>query len=67
MFGGKNKMTSIESINIDLTGIGRILFNKNLCVPLYQRSYAWEESHIKFLFNDVQGAISNGEHEYFIG
>jgi hypothetical protein len=67
MFGGKNKMTSIESINIDLTGIGRILFNKNLCVPLYQRSYAWEESHIIDLFNDVQGAISKGEHEYFIG
>ncbi|MDY6839481.1 MAG: DUF262 domain-containing HNH endonuclease family protein [Thermodesulfobacteriota bacterium] len=60
-------MASIESIRIELKGIGRILFNRNLCVPLYQRSYAWEESHVLDLFNDIQGAMAAGEHEYFIG
>jgi len=41
--------------------------NRNVGVPIYQRSYAWEEEHVNDLFRDVQTAISDGEQEYFIG
>jgi len=60
-------MSKIEKIDIDLTGIGRALLNKRLAVPLYQRSYAWEDKHIIDLFNDIENAISQGESEYFLG
>ena len=60
-------MTQINQIKIDLDGIGRALLNKKLAVPLYQRSYAWEEQHVLDLFNDISTAMNNGEAEYFIG
>jgi len=60
-------MTQVKQINIDLNGIGRAILNKKLAVPLYQRSYAWEERHILDLFNDISTAMSNGEAEYFLG
>jgi hypothetical protein len=60
-------MKRATSIGIDLHGIGRILFNRNLSVPTYQRSYAWEEEHVCDFLEDVTTAISQGEHEYFIG
>lgn len=60
-------MTQVNKIDINLIGIGRALFNKKLAVPLYQRSYAWEERHVLDLFNDISTAMSNGETEYFLG
>jgi uncharacterized protein with ParB-like and HNH nuclease domain len=60
-------MASISSINIDLQGVGRILLNKNLSVPIYQRSYAWGEDHVRDLIEDINCAIADGAHEYFIG
>lgn len=60
-------MKKSNSISIDLNGIGRILFNKNVSVPIYQRSYAWEEEHVSDLFNDISQAMSDGAYEYFIG
>lgn len=60
-------MAPNTSISINLEGVGRILMNHNVGVPIYQRSYAWEEEHVKDLFNDVQSAINTGEKEYFIG
>lgn len=60
-------MEPLKNINIDLMGVGRILFNRNLGVPLYQRSYAWEETNVLDLLTDIQGAKQEGAHEYFIG
>lgn len=60
-------MSKVEKIDIDLMGIGRALLNKRLAVPLYQRSYAWEDKHIIDLFDDIENAISQGESEYFLG
>jgi hypothetical protein len=57
----------MSSIAIDLEGIGRILLNRNLAVPIYQRSYAWEEEHVRDLLDDVATAMSEGAQEYFIG
>ena len=60
-------MATLDTIKIELVGIGHILLNRNMCVPLYQRSYAWEESHISDLFGDIRQATSEGANEYFIG
>lgn len=60
-------MKKSTSISIDLHGIGRILFNRNVSVPIYQRSYAWEDEHVRDLFTDIATAMSDGAHEYFIG
>ena len=60
-------MPALDSIDIELIGIGRALLNKNLAVPLYQRSYAWEETHVIDLFQDISKAIIDGDSEYFLG
>ncbi len=60
-------MKKSTAISIDMHGIGRILFNRNVSVPIYQRSYAWENEHVSDLFNDVATAMADGAHEYFIG
>ena len=60
-------MPALDKINIELIGIGRALLNKNLAVPMYQRSYAWEEKHVLDLLQDISKAISEGELEYFLG
>jgi uncharacterized protein with ParB-like and HNH nuclease domain len=60
-------MKKSTAISIDLHGIGRILFNRNVSVPIYQRSYAWEDEHVRGLFSDIATAISEGANEYFIG
>jgi len=60
-------MGSASSITIELEGVGRILLNRNLSVPTYQRSYAWEDEHVIDLFNDIETAIADSANEYFIG
>jgi hypothetical protein len=47
--------------------IGHLLEDKNLQVPLSQRSYRWEEEHIAELYQDIYGAIESRSDEYFIG
>jgi hypothetical protein len=60
-------MKTSATIDIDLNGIGRILFNRNVSVPIYQRSYAWEDEHVTDLLSDITAAIADGADEYFIG
>ncbi len=60
-------MPSLEEMRIALEGIGHALADNLLAVPMYQRSYAWEDRHIKDLFQDIATAISKNEKEYFLG
>lgn len=60
-------MASLSSITIELEGVGRILLNRNVSVPIYQRSYAWEDEHVTDLLNDVAKAMLDEAPEYFIG
>lgn len=60
-------MGTMSSIAIELEGVGRILLNQNLAVPIYQRSYPWEDENVRDLLTDVETAMSEGAHEYFIG
>jgi len=55
-----------SKIRIELEGLGRIL-GRNLCVPIYQRSYAWQAEHVSDLLNDISTAMTGGAAEYFIG
>ena len=57
----------ISKLTIELDGIGHTISDNKLTVPLYQRSYAWEESHVNDLYDDLLTSIRNAEDEYFIG
>jgi hypothetical protein len=48
-------------------GIGQLLCEKQLCVPPYQRSYAWKREQVDDLFQDLRGAIENERPYYFLG
>lgn len=54
----------MNDINFEGSGIGKYISNNFLKVPTYQRSYAWEEQHIRDLLNDIDNSKFN---EYFIG
>ena len=60
-------MSSLEEIKIDLIGLGEILKNNNLSVPIYQRSYAWKDQNVLDLLQDITTAIKEGANEYFLG
>ena len=57
----------IDELKISLESIGDALTSNILAVPLYQRSYAWEESHVRDLFQDISTAVSSNERDYFVG
>lgn len=42
-----------------------MLGDKNLCVPVSQRSYRWKDEHIEDLYQDIQAALD--DKEYFLG
>jgi uncharacterized protein with ParB-like and HNH nuclease domain len=60
-------MSELDKIRITLNGVGHYLNVTKLQVPKYQRNYAWEETHVNDLFQDISTAIYNDEKEYFIG
>jgi uncharacterized protein with ParB-like and HNH nuclease domain len=55
-----------EAIGFEHKGIGAVLAHNRLAVPVNQREYAWEEEHIKALFQDFAGAIADNI-SYFLG
>ena len=60
-------MSGIDGIQLSREGIGHALSDNYLAVPVYQRSYAWEESHVEDLFHDIAKAMADAENEYFLG
>lgn len=36
-------------------------------IPGYQRQYSWEDDNFHDLFDDIRGAMENGENQYFLG
>jgi uncharacterized protein with ParB-like and HNH nuclease domain len=57
----------ISKLTIELDGVGHTLSDNKMSVPIYQRSYAWEATHVTDLYDDLFTSIRNGEDEYFIG
>jgi uncharacterized protein with ParB-like and HNH nuclease domain len=57
----------MSNIIFENKGIGKLIKDHQLSVPIYQRPYAWEDKHISDLFSDLHNAISSNENEYFLG
>ena len=57
----------MSKIDFEIKGIGKLIKENNLKVPIYQRPFAWEEKQIKELFNDIKNSINENEDEYFLG
>lgn len=54
-------------IAIGESGIGSVLNRYSLRVPLNQRSYAWEDHHVRTLLQDFSNAIASENRTYFLG
>lgn len=58
----------MPKIRFEEETLGLIVRNRQgLRVPINQRSYAWRRSHVEDLFTDLNGAITKGASEYFLG
>lgn len=54
-------------IGIAESGIASVLNRYSLRVPLNQRSYAWTETHVRTLLQDISAAIADENKIYFLG
>jgi len=52
---------------IFLDGIGHVLADKELNVPVYQRSFSWGPDEVHALLSDLWDAFRAGDPEYFLG
>lgn len=59
--------TKEEPIGFEHRGIGAVLQQNRLVVPLNQREYKWEDEHVQELFSDFANAIANNKATYFLG
>jgi hypothetical protein len=57
----------MASISFKDEAIARVIKEGNLFVPLNQREYAWEEKHVRDLYEDIADAMAKGSSEYFLG
>ncbi|MBA3884037.1 MAG: DUF262 domain-containing protein [Chthoniobacterales bacterium] len=57
----------VDDISITLDGLGHLIADRAISVPTYQRSYAWEEKHVRSLLQDLGAAIRTRQKEYFLG
>ena len=56
-----------EEIGFEHKGIGEVLAQNRLAVPLNQREYSWEEEHVGDLLSDFTNAIAGNKSTYFLG
>jgi hypothetical protein len=54
-------------IAIGESGVGSVLNRHSLRVPLNQRSYAWDDHHVRTLLEDFSNAIASENKTYFLG
>jgi len=59
--------TPKEEIGFEHRGIGAVLAQNRLAVPINQREYSWEDEHVAELFSDFASAIDNNQGTYFLG
>ena len=55
----------MSEIKYEFTGIGSLIKNRNLKVPIHQRPFSWQEDHVDALINDIKSNFN--EEEYFLG
>src|SRR5271163_4494270 len=54
-------------IKFERRGIGEVIKNNQLKVPLNQREYSWELEHVKDLLSDIANSMQKGKEVYFLG
>lgn len=60
-------MTDSDKWDFNPDGIGHILNDRQLKVPIYQRSYSWGPQQLNDFWTDLSGAMSAQEPQYFLG
>jgi hypothetical protein len=60
-------MSSLEEMSIKFEGIGHVLEDNFLNIPLHQRAYAWEDKQVIEFIQDIDISISAKTKEYFLG
>jgi uncharacterized protein with ParB-like and HNH nuclease domain len=60
-------MSNITGTTIHLDGIGHLLADNELRVPVYQRSFSWTSEEIIELLSDLWESFRHGDTEYFLG
>ncbi len=61
-------MTSLEvEIGLDHLGLGRVLKQYQLEVPIHQREYAWEQKEVTTLYQDFAREVQYEGKSYFLG
>jgi hypothetical protein len=48
-------------------GIGHVLNERRLEVPIYQRSYSWGPQQLDDFWTDLSGAMATQQSQYFLG
>lgn len=56
-----------SQIQFRLNGIGHLIRDELLGVPIYQRSYAWEKDQVDDFCSDLRNAFNSPLREYFMG
>ena len=56
----------MNTLKPDMLSIKELLSKDKYIIPMYQRNYAWEESHLKQLVQDVWDSVDSERH-YYIG
>lgn len=59
--------TIASTMKFDQAGLGSLLTDKPLKVPVNQRSYKWETEHVEDLLQDFAQAVASSESDYFMG
>ncbi len=54
-------------INFTQLGIGSVLKQHRITVPINQRAYSWTKREVRALFRDFTKTIADGERSYFLG
>lgn len=60
-------MTDSDKWEFNPDGIGHILNDRQLKVPIYQRSYSWGPQQLNDFWTDLSGAKSAQQPQYFLG
>lgn len=55
----------MSEIKYEFLGIGTLIKNRSLRVPIHQRPYSWVDEHVLALLNNIKSNFN--EDEYFIG
>ncbi len=53
--------------SINMYGLGHVLSERYIQVPVHQRSFAWRGEQVTELLDDLEAAIGRDDAEYFLG